>query len=99
MKSRIFTARDAFPGCLREVRIYVGPGEFAGEVEKDLLKKRGIAFREIKVEEDYLLRAWIASAAGSVALPQIFVDGESIGGAQELIELDASGELIPRIMR
>jgi glutaredoxin 3 len=34
-------------------------------------------------------------AAGGNTVPQIFIDGEHIGGSDELIELDQDGRLDP----
>ena len=61
-----------------------------------LLKKRGIAFEEIDVTHDDAKRAWLVQATGRRTVPQIFIDGESIGGSDELHALDRKGELMRR---
>jgi glutaredoxin 3 len=60
---------------------------------KRLLKARGIAFEEIDVGADDALRAQVVERSGRRTVPQIFIDGKSIGGFDELSVLDASGEL------
>ena len=60
---------------------------------KLLLRARGIAFREIDVAGDDAVRAELVSRTGRRTVPQIFIDGRSIGGFEELAELDAHGAL------
>jgi glutaredoxin 3 len=60
---------------------------------KLLLYRRGIAYQEIDVTHDDEKRAWLVGATGLRTVPQIFIDGKSIGGAQQLVDLDRSGEL------
>ncbi len=60
---------------------------------KRLLQERGIAYEEFDVAEDDALRATVMERSGRRTVPQIFIDGRSIGGYEELAELDASGEL------
>ena len=60
---------------------------------KRLLAERHIAYAEFDVSEDDELRAEIMERTGRRTVPQIFIDGRSIGGFEELAELDAAGEL------
>src|SRR5262249_18432441 len=60
---------------------------------KRLLEARAIAFAEIDVSEDDDLRADLVQRTGRQTVPQIFIDGRSIGGFEELAALDAAGEL------
>jgi glutaredoxin 3 len=61
---------------------------------KALLKKRDVPFEEIDVSGDPEKRAWLVAASGGrKTVPQIFVDGKPVGGADELQALDRSGEL------
>jgi glutaredoxin 3 len=64
---------------------------------KALLKKRNIAFEEIDVTHDEAKRAWLVQASGRRTVPQIFINGESIGGSDELHALDRKGELMPKV--
>jgi glutaredoxin 3 len=60
---------------------------------KRLLSERGIDYDEIDVAEDDTLRAEIMQRSGRRTVPQIFIDGRSIGGFEELRALDEAGEL------
>jgi glutaredoxin 3 len=60
---------------------------------KRLLEARGIAFREIDVGADDAAREDLVARTGRRTVPQIFIDGRSIGGYDELAALDAAGEL------
>jgi GrxC family glutaredoxin len=60
---------------------------------KRLLQERGLAYEEHDVAADDELRASVMERSGRRTVPQIFIDGRSIGGYEELAELDAAGEL------
>jgi glutaredoxin 3 len=60
---------------------------------KRLLEERGIPFTEIDVGADDDLRADLIRRTGRRTVPQIFINGESIGGYEELHALDVSAEL------
>jgi glutaredoxin 3 len=60
---------------------------------KRLLQARGIDYDEIDVEGDATLRADLVRRTGRRTVPQIFIDGMSIGGFEELAALDASTRL------
>lgn len=60
---------------------------------KRLLQERGLAYEEHDVAADDELRASVMERSGRRTVPQIFIDGRSIGGYEELTELDAAGEL------
>lgn len=61
---------------------------------KALLKQKGAAFKEINVDMDPKARAEMrAKAGGRNSVPQIWIDGEHVGGSDELHALDARGVL------
>ena len=60
---------------------------------KSLLKARGLAFREIDVSRDYDKRQQLVAETGRRTVPQIFFDGRSIGGYDELALIDRRGGL------
>jgi glutaredoxin 3 len=60
---------------------------------KRLLTERHIPYSEVDVSEDDDLREDVMRRTGRRTVPQIFIDGRSIGGYEELAELDATGEL------
>jgi glutaredoxin 3 len=61
---------------------------------EDLLRRVGIAFETIDVTDDVHARAQLVERAGGRrTVPVIFVDGEPIGGYQELAAMLHAGEL------
>ena len=64
---------------------------------KQLLKKKGVAFRDIPVDGNPVLREQMTREAGSHTVPQIWINGQHIGGCSELMALDMSGDLDNRL--
>ena len=61
-----------------------------------LLRRKGVAFEEIKVGFRPARRAeMMERAGGRHTVPQIFIDGRHIGGCDDLYALDAAGGLDP----
>ena len=60
---------------------------------KRLLEARGIVYDEIDVGDDAAVRADLIRRTGRRTVPQIFIDGDPIGGFEELAALDASTRL------
>ena len=61
---------------------------------KALLKRKGVSYDEIDVTDDIDLRiAMMERARGRKTVPEIFIDGELVGGFDELKELDDAGKL------
>jgi glutaredoxin 3 len=60
---------------------------------KRLLTHKGVAYREIDVTTDIALRQEMIQASGRRTVPQIFIGEQSIGGFEELYELEQSGAL------
>ena len=61
---------------------------------KSLLHKKGVDYVNIDVIEDSAKRdEMIARAGGRQTVPQIFIDGEHIGGSDELFALERAGTL------
>lgn len=60
---------------------------------KQLLQAKGLAFTEIDIGDDERLREAVLARSGSSTVPQIFIGEQSIGGCDELHELERSGEL------
>lgn len=59
-----------------------------------LLDRKGIAYQRLSIDGDEAAREEMARRAGGKrTLPQIFLDGRSIGGCTDLQALEASGEL------
>ena len=60
---------------------------------KALLRKKDVTFNEIVVDGHSDLRAEMAALAGSNSVPQIWINGEHVGGCDELYALERAGEL------
>jgi glutaredoxin 3 len=60
---------------------------------KSLLTKRGVAFEEVNLGPHPELQAELAEVTGLDSFPQIVVDGEPLGGLNELRAADARGAL------
>ena len=61
---------------------------------KVLFKSKGVKFEEIDVTDDPDLRAkMVVLAGGRQTVPEIFINGEIIGGCDELYALERSGQL------
>ena len=59
---------------------------------KLLLRSKGIGFEEIDVS-DYDLRRELEERTNWPTVPQVFIDGEFVGGSDELQALDDEGKL------
>jgi glutaredoxin 3 len=63
-----------------------------------LLHNKGVAFAEIDIGEEPERRAeMIRRAGGRTTVPQIFINGDHVGGCDDLIALDRAGELDPKL--
>ncbi len=61
---------------------------------KQLFKKKGVAFEEIDVDGNPAVRAGMRERAnGRHTVPQIFINGDGIGGCDELYALEPQGKL------
>lgn len=57
------------------------------------LKARGTPFTAVDVTRDPAARRWLVDATGRTTVPQIFIHGRSIGGYDDMVELDEAGHL------
>jgi glutaredoxin 3 len=59
-----------------------------------LLERKGVAYTNIDILDEPARRGeMIQRAGGRTTVPQIFINGEHIGGSDELVALDRAGEL------
>jgi glutaredoxin 3 len=58
-----------------------------------LLQRKGVAFTEEPRRRDEMIKR----AAGRATVPQIFIDGEHIGGCDDMVALDRQGKLDPKL--
>lgn len=79
---------------MTKVEIYTSPFCPYCSRAKALLQRKGVGFEEIDVAMDSdKRREMVQRAAGRRTVPQIFIDGEGIGGSDELHALEAEGKL------
>lgn len=60
---------------------------------KDLLNRKKIEFTEIHVDENPEKRNEMIEKSGRRTVPQIFINGRSIGGCDDLYALEEQGRL------
>jgi len=60
---------------------------------KELLQQKHASFTEIRVDVQPVLRDEMISKSGRRTVPQIFINGQHIGGCDDLYALDAQGKL------
>ncbi len=60
---------------------------------RSLLSKRGVAFEDVDLTDHPELQAELASVTGLESFPQIVVDGEPLGGLNELRAAEKDGLL------
>ena len=62
---------------------------------KSLLEKKGAAYEEVDVMMDEKKRTEMRERAKRSTVPQIFINGQHIGGSDELAALEQAGKLDP----
>lgn len=60
---------------------------------KALLKHKGVAFEEIRVDTDEEKREEMMKRSNRRTVPQIFINDQSIGGFDDLSALEQQGKL------
>jgi glutaredoxin 3 len=60
---------------------------------KALLDSKKVPYQEIRVDVHPELRKEMIALSGRHTVPQIFINGQPIGGCDELHALDATGQL------
>jgi glutaredoxin 3 len=60
---------------------------------KKLLAKRGIDYEEINLARDPDGREALVQKTGMITFPQIVIDGQTLGGFDQLVAADRDGRL------
>jgi glutaredoxin 3 len=61
---------------------------------RSLLQRKGVTFTDVDVDAEPERRdEMVKRAGGRYTVPQIFIDGEHIGGSDDLMALDSAGKL------
>jgi glutaredoxin 3 len=58
-----------------------------------LLEELQVEYEEIDVTGDHERRRWLVTASGQRTVPQVFINGRSVGGFDDLSALVRRGEL------
>ena len=82
---------------MARIEIYTTP--FCGYCAraKGLLDKKGAAYEETDVMMDEKKRAEMRERSKRSTVPQIFINGQHIGGSDELAALEQAGKLDPML--
>jgi glutaredoxin 3 len=59
----------------------------------ELLETKGVAFDEIEAAFDPDKRQEMIQRSGRATFPQIFIDGQHIGGCDDMVALERAGKL------
>ena len=79
-----------------DIEIYTQPWCPFCERAVHLLTTKGVEFREIDAPNGSKARMEARQrSGGGTTAPQIFIDGKSIGGCDDLVALDRAGKLDP----
>lgn len=65
------------------------------ERARALLRAKGVSFQEINLEAQPEQRAEMIRRSGRHTVPQIFIGERHIGGSDDMVALDAAGDLDP----
>ena len=60
---------------------------------KALLTAKDLPYTDIDITQDLDAQRVMVERSGRSTVPQIFIGGEAIGGCDDLVKLNASGEL------
>ncbi len=64
---------------------------------KSFLQIKQIAYNELDVTSDSALEQEMVERSGRKTVPQVFIDGQPVGGYDDLARLNATGELDRRL--
>ena len=81
---------------MAEVVIYTRDFCYYSDAARELLKRKGVVFKEVNATGNRELRnEMIERANGGSTFPQIFIGDTHVGGCDELVALDSRGGLVP----
>ena len=79
---------------MTEVVIYTRDFCYYSDAARDLLTRKGVAFKEINATGNRVLRnEMIERANGGSTFPQVFIGETHVGGCDELYALEEQGKL------
>lgn len=79
---------------MADVVIYTRDFCYYSDAARELLTRKGVAFKEINATGNRALRAeMIEKANGGNTFPQVFIGDTHVGGCDELYTLEEQGKL------
>ena len=79
---------------MADVVIYTRDFCYYSDAARELLTRKGVAFKEINATGNRALRAeMIEKANGGSTFPQVFIGDTHVGGCDELYALEEQGKL------
>ena len=60
---------------------------------RDLLQNKGVEFTEIRVDAHPEKKAEMIEKSQRTTVPQIFINGQHIGGCNDMVALESKGQL------
>ena len=79
---------------MKNIEIYTGPLCAFCDRAIALLNKKGVSFKKIDLASDpNKMEDMIKKTNGMRTVPQIFIDGQHIGGSDKLQDLENEGKL------
>ena len=76
----------------KEVVVYTTSSCPYCHAAKRFLTDKGVKFKEVDVSDDDAMREKLVQLSGQQTVPQIFADGKSIGGYDDLVRYYKSGK-------
>jgi glutaredoxin 3 len=80
-----------------KITIYTTPYCPYCHAAKALLKRKGVTFEEIDVQDPGLRQQMMIRSHGRRTVPQIFIGDKHVGGSDDMHELDRRGALDPML--
>ena len=60
---------------------------------KKMLDDMGMSYKNVDIEKEGISRSDLAKITGGYTVPQIIINNKAIGGFNELLQMNQSGEL------
>lgn len=70
----------------KSITVFTRPGCGFCVKAKQLLNDKGLQFEELVLNTDYTIKS-LKAVSGTTKVPQVFIDGERVGGSEELSTL------------
>jgi glutaredoxin 3 len=85
---------------MQNITIYTKPTCPYCHRAKQLLEQKNTSYQELDITKDPSLRSqMIEQSGGRTTVPQIFIDGQHIGGCDDLYALEEKGGLDPLLKK